>query len=482
MKRLCITLVGCLFASVPAWPETGKLATGTLAAGSRAADAPASGPSAPTMQLTETQLQFRTVHAIERNQLDQALHLALAILEADPEDSFGHMAMATVLLRGGNPDQARLAARKAYQTAGTPRQKHEAARVAALANARQDRFLPAQVWMRRAHQSAPDEVTRQRSAQEFRTVRNRARLNFQLSGSLSPSSNVNNGAADRFNVVDGLPVVGILPPSSLALSGLVGTFGGQLSYRLHETTTTQTRLTAGGQIKRVWLSREARDDAPDAENSDFGSTYGEVGLLHFHNLPQKSGTISLGATLGQAWNGGERSYNVGGARIGYHVGLSATTSLSVNGYYQRRFEDAQDLPDVETFGGKLTLGHALGNGDHLALSLSQTTAQSKNPQSRSLARGVEVSYRRAKPIGPVSLSVSAGISETHYPDYSILSFPVEGGRNDTRQTARINLKVDQMTYMGFTPVVTLASEKTQSNVSRFETDELSLSIGIRSSF
>ncbi len=471
MIRRAVTLALCTLAAAPAWPEPVP-----------ARPAPRPAEQAAAQPVAATQLQFRTVHAIEQNRLDLALQLALSILEADPEDSFGHMAMATVLMRGGRPDQARLAAGKAYRAAQSPRQKHEAARVAALANAREARFLPAQLWMRRAHQAAPDAATRRRSEQEYRIVRNRARLGFQLSAALAPSSNVNNGAADRYNVVDGLPVVGLLPPASQALSGTVGTLGLQASYRLRDSARSRTSLIGGGQIKRVWLSREARDDAPEVENRDFGSTYGELGLLHQHALPERFGTLSLGASLGQAWSGGTRNYTVGSAKLGLSLPLASDSAVSLTGYAQRRFDDAQDLPDVETLGGRLTLSHAVANGDRLSLSLSHRVAASENRQARSHARGAELTYDKAQPIGPLSLSLSAGFEETTYPDYHILFFPVEGGRRDRQTSAKLDLRIDKMTYMGFAPVVSIATEKTRSNVSRFETEELSVSLGLRSAF
>ena len=74
------------------------------------------------------------------------------------------------------------------------------------------------------------------------------------------------------------------------------------------------------------------------------------------------------------------------------------------------------------------------------------------------------------------------MSETTYPDYRILFWSVPGGREDTRSSAEVNVSFDRLGYMGFTPTLKLSSERTLSNVSRFETDELSVSLGLRTAF
>ena len=435
----------------------------------------------PTTHVTVADARKLALAALAEGRHDLAGQLALTILQRDPEDSFAHLVMATVLMQAGNLAEAAPAAKLAFRHAETPRQTHEAARIAALTAARQERFLPAQVWMRRAVQAAPDAASRNRAIREFKAYRGKAKLRFNLSGSLVPSSNVNNGAADRINVVDGIPLVGLLDPASQALPGMIGTLSGRFSYRLHRDETSETRATGSAQLRRVWLTGEARDKAPEARDEDYGSTYAEAGLSHVRALGD-SALLAAHLSFGQLWSAGDHAYDVFGAGARLVLPSEAGVTLTFSASHQRRFNDASGLADVTTEGLGLGLSKALGNGDRLALSLDVSRARSDNGQARSRGRQARLSYDRGKPVGPVSLSGALTLSETTYPDYRILFFEVPGGRVDTRKEAEVTMRFDRIGYGGFVPTLTLSATQTDSNVSRFETEELSVSVGFRSAF
>ncbi|WP_417523149.1 hypothetical protein [Marinovum sp.] len=454
---LCLGLIG------PAWSDT----------------TPAPVPSA---ELSLAEVRSLILRALDAGRPDIAGELALSLLRADPEDPFAHMVMSTVLMRAGNHVEARRAAKLAYRHAETPRQKHEAARVVAAAEARDERFVLGQLWMRRALQAAPSEPTRDRTKREYRALRSAAKLKFQLSGQIVPSSNVNNGAADRINVVEGIPVVGILPATSQALSGTIAEVGGSFTYRLHRDETSETRLTGIGQVRRVAFSDEARKKAPQAEEADYGSTFAALGLAHHRSLGGAGGLASARLSFGQVWNGGERSYDLASGGLSYGFDLDPTLRLTASLDYQLRHNDAAGIADVRTTGLRFSAIHRLANNDSLALSLGSTMAESENGQARAETRSAKLSYHRAEPIGPVSLSASFGVSETTYPDYRLLFWAVPGGREDSRRTAEVTFSFDQLDYLGFSPTLTVTSEQTHSNVSRFETEELSVSLGLRSVF
>ncbi|WP_323766710.1 hypothetical protein [Marinovum sp.] len=468
--RARVAILGlCLGLTGPAWPD----ATATAQT--------QSGPSDP-IALSQTEVRALILRALDAGRQDLAGGLALELLRRDPQNAFAHMVMSTVLMQAGNLDEARRAAKLAYRHADSPRQRHEAARVVAATEARDARFVMGQLWMRRALQAAPSASTRDRAIHEYRALRSAARLRFQLSGQIVPSSNVNNGAADRINVIDGIPVVGILPATTQALSGTIAEVGGSFSYRLHEGEGFETRLTGTGQVRRVALSDEARRKAPLAEDADYGSTYGALGLSHRRALGPGRGLATATISFGQVWNGGERSYDVASGGLSYGFDLGPELRLTAGANYQVRHEDAAGLPDVETTGVSLGAIHTLASQDRLALTVGTTWAQSDNGQARSTARSARLSYQRAKPIGPVSLSASLSVTETTYHDYRILFWTVPGGREDTRSSAEVSFGFDGLGYMGFTPTLTVTSERTLSNVSRFETEELSVSLGLRSAF
>ncbi len=57
-----------------------------------------------------------------------------------------------------------------------------------------------------------------------------------------------------------------------------------------------------------------------------------------------------------------------------------------------------------------------------------------------------------------------------------------GGRSDERLFASVQATFVDYSYAGFSPLVRLNAGRTESNVSRFNLTELSLDIGIRSTF
>ncbi|MEL7205921.1 MAG: hypothetical protein AAGL19_17195, partial [Pseudomonadota bacterium] len=61
-------------------------------------------------------------------------------------------------------------------------------------------------------------------------------------------------------------------------------------------------------------------------------------------------------------------------------------------------------------------------------------------------------------------------------------FLAPGGRTDKAWFGQISATFQSISYMGFVPVVTLRSESSRSNVSRFDVDQTGVSVGIRSEF
>ena len=73
------------------------------------------------------------------------------------------------------------------------------------------------------------------------------------------------------------------------------------------------------------------------------------------------------------------------------------------------------------------------------------------------------------------------LQEQHFRDYVFVQV-VPGGREDLRVFASVNAFFPDYSYAGFAPVVTLSASRTDSNVSRFDTNDLSLSFTFRSTF
>ena len=460
-----------------------------------AAALPVAGPSAAdpvppsavqTVQLqggevSVPRLQQAAVRAIQMQRYDLAAKIANVLLEIDPTDSYANFVLAHAHLRGGDAVIARKAAGKAFRYAQTDTQKHEAARAAAAAAARQEQFFAAQIWMRRAMISAPSEQIAARTAREFRGVRHEARLSFDAGFSLAPSSNVNGGASERISTVDGLPLVGVLSPTARALSGTVAEGQITLGYRLHRSETSETSARMSASAKRVWLSGEAQDIAPNAENGDFGSSKLEFGLLHRQALWDKGPVAAVGLNAGRAWFGGDPGYDYTRVVAGLTQPLGARTALSLSLLQQDQRDIDGRTSDVVTQGWQLGLTQGLWGKSRVSLSYQASETESENVQQRSVGQGLRLGFNPGKPLGPVTWSAGLSAFEADYSDFRVL-IPVPGGRQDTIYGASLDLTFHKMDYAGFVPTMRLSAERSESNVSRYETEEFSVSLGFKSRF
>ncbi|WP_425041164.1 hypothetical protein [Primorskyibacter sp. S187A] len=419
--------------------------------------------------------------ALARGRNDIAIAIAEALIARDSEDTFGHFVLAQAFLRAGQADKARAPARRAFALAQTPTQKHEAARVAALTAATQERFLPAQIWMRRALQNAPTPEAEARAANEFRTVRRASKLRLRFALSVSPSNNVNGGASEEVHVVEGLPFVGILSPDALALSGTISRGRVSGGYVLHKTQTAVTEVVGDVQVQRVTLSADARDKAPMADAKNYGYTIAELGLAHRRLTVQGGPVLSFGAHLGRAWFGGDHAYDTQRAQLGLTQKIGDATELHLGHGRQIQIDADGTRDDVVNTSWSLALSHKLGNADRLSAGLFLGETEGDNVQIGKTTRGLSLGYARAKPVGPLELSASLRAQESHYPDYHVI-FPVPGGRWDTQLSAQIDIGLHQLDYMGFIPTLSVKRQKTSSNVGRFDTEATSISIGFKSQF
>ena len=92
----------------------------------------------------------------------------------------------------------------------------------------------------------------------------------------------------------------------------------------------------------------------------------------------------------------------------------------------------------------------------------------------------QMSYAWREPIGPAQVSVSAGVTYSDYPTYTL---PLQAsGRQDTRIFTSFTAGFNDLEYAGFVPTMTVSFQDTQSNIARFERDELSVNFGLRSGF
>lgn len=441
-------------------------------------------------QASAVQLSAAAVQALAARQSAEAAALAGELLRRDPENALGHMIFARLALAEGNTEVARKAARRGFLLAQSPRQHYEAARIAGQAALSEKRFGAATFWARETIQYAPDDRARAVGVRDFRRLTALNPLAFNLKLGLRPSNNVNGGADERWNVIDGFSAVGRLSDDAMALDGVIGTADASASLRIARDARSQTRIGVSGYARAVdFYGRpiavpisSGAGPAPDPveiRNADYSAASLSASLEHSRRFgPRLSGSAQLQA--GRSWQGGAPTYDFLGLELqGNHVlrpGLQLSFGL---GQEQRdwvdraRTDQRRDL----SFG----LRGAVAQGTW-GLGLSASALDSPSSQARYWSASGRASFQPKAQLGPVALNLAAGLSTTVYPDYMVGFIHPEGGRQDDTVFAELGVTVPKLGVAAFAPEVKLQAVKVDSNISRFSRTELSVAVGWRSTF
>ncbi len=459
-------------------------------------------PAQPSLTLEQARTVAR--QALRTGQPQLALEIARGLLQANKRDADALLIVAAAQGQLGNPINGRRAATRAYRYSNIPRQKLDAAKVAATLAARKDRYTLTQIWLRRAslHTNSPE--AEQKLARDYQRARNLNPWRFNVSTSLRPSSNVNNGSENETQTVDGVSRVNpiLLSVSAQALSGLTAEGEFDIGYRLARTNRSMTELATRVRVTRVALSSEAHDKADaaraeliadgvplslipdDPKNSDFGSTYADLRVRHSFQIGDTRGdTASLNAGIATLWYAGERESNLANVSARRTWALKGKTRFTLAASAQHRDVAANSANDTNSFGLLGAYSQQLQSGAFLSVVLSVAETQSDSRALENTAWTMRSSYRFAEKWGPARATASFSLTDTAYPYFAFLDgFVVPEGRDDVTVSASLNLFFEDYDYFGFAPEMTLRARKRESNVNRYDTSELSLSLGFRSKF
>ena len=441
---------------------------------------PQTVPAAPQAELSLPQARALALETLRQGNAALAGELANGLIQADPKSTFAYFILARARAAQAQHGAARRAAAGAYRTAKTKKLRYSAAQMAARFAYREERPTLAQLWLRRAVQSAPNDTVERKLGQDYARLRAENPLRFSFRFSLRPSNNVNNGADSAVQIIDGLPFTGMLSGSAQALSGTIGAVDTQLSYRLSADKRSATHLGARLYVQRVSLNSSAKAKAPGVSSSDLGSTFAELSLNHAFAVGT-SGRANLQFALGTYWVGEDRSYDFAQISAGRHWKLSTSSALSFDSAIEHRNSAISDMMDSTALSltGAFTKNLESKNQFRLSLNLRKTESDFGNSRVGSATLGFRYSF--AKRLGPAKVSTGLVLGYSDYPDYTAV-FRVPGGRQDKSIFADVDFFFDQYDYAGFAPSLRVRAGRTSSNVSRFDTKEFSVSLGIRSKF
>jgi hypothetical protein len=417
--------------------------------------------------------------AIRQGRADVAAEVALALLAAEPKDSFAHFLMATSLMKLKEPAAAEVAAKRSYRYAKTPEQEFQSSYMAADLAFQRGALLTSQWWLRKSAEAAPDEARKAKTVELFRAVRARNPWRVNLAFSLRPSDNVNNGSSGQFNIIDGLPFIGRLSADAQAVKGVVTDAEISLGYRLQKTDRHETVLGADLSVRRVNIS--TAEKARLGGDPGFGSDRYSLNLRHDWQPKDSKHRFSIKGEIGQQTYQNGYDYSFYGVTLGHRMPLAPSLYIANAVQAEQRAKAAYTRGD-RTYGIRSTLLHQRGNQDLVTFSLSANRFDTLAKGRSANIFGAQVGYSLANPVGAVTLSASLGVQKSHYTGYSLAGLVVPGGRDDTTGFGEMQFQFNEISYAGFAPVLKLRHEQTQSNVSRFEAKQTSVVIDLASKF
>lgn len=454
----------------------------TSAGGATAQQTRAQQAGTENVILTLPQARALATRALHDDEPQIAARLARGLLLADEKSAYAYLILAHAHARMGQIAQARKAAAKSYRYADSKPERFQASELSAKLAYANDRPTAAQLWLRRAANSAKNEQVKKQLGLDFKRIKSESPLSFSVRGAVRPSSNVNNGADTALQIIDGLPVTGSLSGSAQAFSGVVASADARLSYRLRGTKTSRTEISTRLFVGRVALSDAAKNLSPTSSSSEFGSTYGALTLSHSFAVGKRGGSVRFAGTVGQYWSGGDRYYDFAKLEAGrvWKLGNSNVFQLATS--IEDRDIVASQMRDTVVLGLTATLSHTRPTGDALRFSLNLLSADSVSVNSDYTAVSFQAQYAFAQKIGPARVTAGIALGATNYDRFYAAPIFVSDGRKDRSAFADLNLFFPDLDYAGFAPAVTLRAGRKSSNISRFDTREVSMSLGIASKF
>ncbi len=437
-----------------------------------------------TRSLTLDQARAMAIEALRIGQPTLTLQLAQGLQQATPRDPFIYYLMAHAHAQRDEPTAGRRAAARAYRFSKTPGDRFEAAQLAARLALAEDRPTLTQIWLRRSAIYAPSEAVETVVARDYAKVRAQNPWALSIRTELRPSNNVNNGSDTALQIIDGVPVAGVLSGAARALSGMILNIDVASTYRLRADATSATSIGGRLYVQRVALSAAARAQAPGARNADFSSAYGEISLRHgFTAGPAGAGGAAyVDLAAGRAWSGDASSYSFARLSGERRWKVGTRWRFSLNALVENRFDARYASNDANVLGIGAQVTRELDSGDRITATVALRDTRALHFNGTFTAASLRTSYGFAQPVGPVRVSAGLVLGYADYPIFQSGLFLVPGGRQDASVYGDLNLLFERLDYAGFAPMLRLRAGRKTSNDSRYDTRELSVSLGIESKF
>ena len=436
----------------------------------------ASPANAETVNAPSAQVEGAALLALSQGDAPTAYALAQALVASNPDDPDTQIILARAALRLGRPEESRNAAKAVWRLTRSSKERYAAARLAARASIALGQSGATKRWLSRSLALAPTDRARAQLRADYAAVRAAAPTQANFSFTVAPSDNVNGGSTNSFFLIDRVPFVGQLSADAQALAGYEARLNYSLSHRVFESERHRTSLTFALNTRDVWLSSEAQEAAPDLDPKDLAYRRADIGIRN-EWIDTANGLLwSATAEVGTIYSGSEFQDDT------LSFGLRANAEFFSYGLdLERRF--TRDPLDVEDTHVTVSLRHRrpLEFGT-LSVGASFKEVMSDSIFAASSHLSIDGYLALREPLGPFRLAGFAGATRTHYPEYVSGGIAVPGGRTDITARLGAEASIPNFLISGFHPVLSLSAQRTDSNVSRFETEQIGLGLALRRSF
>lgn len=437
---------------------------------------PVTMAQAEDIELTPDQMRAAAWMALRAGESAKALQFSDALIHRDPQDRAALLIHARAARDLGQYDQAKQSARQAWRLSEDDGSKYASSVVMAQALSSNGQRTQAQWWLRRAVQHAPNEALSRKAVQDFRYVRLRNPWAAQLSFSVTPDSNINNGSSARYFSIDDIPVEFALKGTSRALSGMEYALGLNTRYRFAETETRAHDIVFSADVRHYTLSSKAKAIAPDATGSDFDYASYSLGYSYRGLNWDDRGEYRLFTDLGQVWYGGEeylRLYRIGGGQS-YRLASGDKVGLRIAGEHQ----DGVTTSDSDILRADLSYTTRVLSGATLWTNATLARASSSYAPDEFDEIGLRAQLTLARPVMGATVQFGLWARNRSY-DVSPHS---RDGRNDDRVQADFTMIFRKVDYYGFNPTMQISASRTYSNIALYDADRLGINFGIQSAF
>ncbi len=438
----------------------------------------ANAQSAQSIDVTPQQLRVLAANAVINGQPAQGYEMASALLQRNPNDTEALIIRARAARDLGKLPEAISMARKAWSGASNASERFGSSMVMAQSLSSNGAKSRAQLWLRRAAQNAPNEELKQIAVRDFRYVQRTNPWSTELSFSASPSSNINNGSARGSTRLFDLPFEFQLSGTARALSGVQYNAGIATRYRLSESARGQNDLLMRLDHRTYTMSAEAKDQAPNAEGSDFA--FSSASLSYIRRGFTGPGTDfpnQIEITGGRTWYSQEPFMQYARASItqNYVFTPGNFVFLGLAREYQQSLSARQD---ADNWGLSTGVRLSMGNKDQLTLSMNAKKSNSIDATLDYEQLSLSTRYAFARPIAGVSIGLGLSLSQKNHETSRFTRF----GRQDKTASVDVTGVFNQIEYFGFSPSLTLSASQTKSNIGLYESRQFGVRLGIQSSF